>query len=111
MYTYAASLLRVVDGDTVELRVDVGFRMYADIVFRLAGIDAPELRAPGLEGEAARDYLEAQLRAGGELTVVTSKPDKYGRWLARIIDQYGRDLNALMLAERHARPYDGGRRA
>lgn len=111
MYTYHAELLRVIDGDTVELRVDVGFRLYADIVFRLAGIDAPELRAPGPEGEAARDYLEAQLRAGGRLTLSTAKADKYGRWLARVTDQHGRDLNALMLAERHARPYDGGRRA
>lgn len=99
MYIYNASLLRVVDGDTVWLRVDLGFRMYAEMSFRLLGINAPELNESG--GLAAKGALLGLLEALGPTFVIqTSKADKYGRWLVTI----GK-VNALMIEQGHAVPY------
>jgi len=86
VYHYRATVQRVVDGDTVDLVVDVGFRVTVTDRFRLFGIDTPELRAPTYEaGHAARLWLE-NLIGGRELLVETHKPstDKYGRWLATL---------------------------
>jgi len=100
MYTYKADLVRVIDGDTVVLRlhkdfefeVDFGFHILekvhshksVELSFRLLGINAPEVvgadKAAGLLSKEALDKL---LRSG-ELTATTYKPDKYGRWLVTI---------------------------
>ena len=99
MYNYNAALIRVVDGDTVWLRVDLGFRMFAELSFRMAGINTAELNEAG--GAAARDALTALLRALGPVfPIQTSKPDKYGRWLVTI-----GPVNAQMIALGHAVPY------
>lgn len=82
-YTYSATPTRWVDGDTVWMTVDLGFRMTTANDFRLFGIDTPERGQPG--------YAEAALRCrelaplGVPLVVKTYKnPDKYGRWLVDI---------------------------
>ncbi len=103
MFTYWATVLRVVDGDTVDLAVDVGFRITVTDRFRLLGIDAPELRTPTYEaGHAARRWLEA-LIAGRELLIETHKPatDKYGRWLATLFLD-GVDVNRALVDAGHA---------
>lgn len=86
MYTYKAKALRVIDGDTVKLEVDCGFNLKYTANFRLWGINAPELGAP--EGTAAKERLIDLLYYNETLpfvlTIETSKPDKYGRWLAKI---------------------------
>lgn len=105
-------MIRVVDGDTVDVIVDLGFRIKIEMRVRLAGIDAPELNARGLEGEQARDHLAALLPAGAICWAKTDKPkDKFGRWLAwlRPVDS-GQTVNAAMVAAGHATPYDGGAR-
>ena len=105
-WIYPATLVRVVDGDTIILRlfrdveVDFGFRFKVGLqlsyegVFRLAGINAPEIHTKNLEektaGEAAKIRLQ-QLLALGSLMVTSEKPagdiesDKYGRWLCRVV--------------------------
>ena len=89
MYTYAAKLLEVIDGDTVDLFIDLGFGVHVKERCRLYGIDAPEM--PTEAGKAAKAYLESLLGAAtGELFVATrkmtrkpkEKTDKYGRYLA-----------------------------
>jgi micrococcal nuclease len=88
MYEYRAKLLRVVDGDTVDLQVDLGFRILHNIRVRLAGIDTPEIfgkttpgeREKGLEAKA---YVEAALTSI-DLVIRTNKTGKYGRWIADI---------------------------
>ncbi len=94
-YEYDAELIRVIDGDTVVLRVkksfDFGFKVWtehsAEMSFRLAGINTPELHGVGAEEKeralAAKEELE-RLCLSGELRAVTSKPDKYGRWLVQL---------------------------
>lgn len=87
MYRYAAKLIRVVDGDTVWMDVDLGFTVHVSICFRLLGINAPELYGtPGTAGKDAKARLESLL-AQGALSLRSEKPlktDKYGRWLADI---------------------------
>jgi micrococcal nuclease len=90
-YVYDAAVIRWIDGDTVDLEVDLGFESRIKSRFRLAGIDAPELRDRD-EGKrtAARSALSRVKEiapAGSVVRIQTSKPDprdKYGRWLCRI---------------------------
>ena len=93
MYTYQAKLIEVVDGDTVDLLIDLGFGVHVKERCRLYGIDAPEM--PTEAGKAAKAHLESLLGAAtGELFVATrkmtrkpkEKTDKYGRYLAVLYD-------------------------
>lgn len=106
MHVYPAVVVRVIDGDTVRLSVDVGFRMRFEDNFRLAGINAAE----GKNSNAA-DRVRALLPVGHPVVVSTSKPEKFGRWMADIaIDEMHPSLCGLLLAEGLAVPYDGGKR-
>ncbi len=103
MYHYRATVQRVVDGDTVDLAVDAGFRITFTDRFRLYGIDTPELRTPTYEaGHAARLWLD-NLIGGRELQVETYKPatDKYGRWLATL-HLAGVNVNTALVDAGHA---------
>lgn len=103
---YPARVVRVVDGDTVRLGVDLGFRMTYRDSFRLAGINAPEGRKTG-----AMAMLESMLHQGREVVVTTSKPEKFGCWLADIaIPEVCTSICELLLREGLAVPYDGGKR-
>lgn len=84
-YTYNATVTRVVDGDTVDLMVDLGFRVTTKIRTRLLGINAPEVSTP--EGCVSRDRLREHLPVGTEVVVSTFKDptDKYGRWIATLV--------------------------
>lgn len=107
LYTYRAEPVRVVDGDTVELVVDLGFRIGHRMTIRLTGIDAKELSQP--KGYAARAYLELLLGGPGELYLKSQKdkPDKYGgRYLGNLI-KGDTDINHAMLDAGHATPYTG----
>lgn len=85
MYEYKAKVIRVVDGDSVWLEVDLGFRMSMRDNFRLARIDAPEIRGEERDlGLLSKSTLEAILPEGLEVTIRTEKAGKYGRWLVEI---------------------------
>lgn len=109
MYQYVAKLIRVVDGDTVWLDVDLGFTVHVNICFRLAGINAPEMVGEAsVAGKAAKAHLESLLNLG-TLKIVSLKPlktDKYGRWLAYITVKLGDgseiDVNQRMVNDGHA---------
>ncbi|VFM96173.1 MAG: micrococcal nuclease [Candidatus Kentron sp. G] len=98
-HRYRCSVSRVVDGDTVDLVVDLGFRIRIDVRVRLAGIDAPERYTE--DGKKATARVKAL--APAIVSVSTSKTGKYGRWLATLYDEDGRDINALLVEEGHAR--------
>ena len=94
MFTYQAKLIEVIDGDTVDLLIDVGLEIHKRERCRLYGIDAPEM--PTEAGKAAKAYLESLIGAAKELYVATrkmtrkpkEKTDKYGRYLAVLYDNY-----------------------
>lgn len=100
MYTYRATLLRVIDGDTVVLDLDLGFKLYrTNESYRLGRIDAPELNTA--LGPASRDHLSVLLAGAASLQVTTAKADKYGRWLVELFGD-GVNLNDRMVADGHA---------
>lgn len=112
-YEYAATIVYVVDGDTVDMRVDQGFRDSRQDRFRLYGIDTPERGSPGwAEATAA---LRAMLPVGTAVRIVTDHPtkrdpaDKYGRWLATIylpeLPPPLANVNARMIEYGHATEY------
>lgn len=84
MYEYSAKILRVIDGDTVEAEVDLGFHLKSTMRFRLAGINTPEMNT--VEGKKAKSTLLAMIE-GKTVTILTlkDKQEKYGRYLAVIM--------------------------
>jgi endonuclease YncB( thermonuclease family) len=112
--TYAADVLRVLDGDTFEARVHLWPGLDITTKVRLRGIDAPEMKARCREernlAEAARDALRAIL-AEGELTVLHVDLDKYGgRVVADAATTRTHDVSQALLSQGVARLYSGGRR-
>lgn len=110
-YTYQASVVQVLDGDTVRCTLDLGLRIYSTQPVRLAGIDAPEKHTDA--GKAARAFLASLLQPGEAVVVHTRKPDKYGRVLGTILashDGHQLDVAQAMVQAGHAVPYDGGAR-
>lgn len=103
--------IRVIDGDTVVLTIDMGNRIFWMESFRLAGIDTPERGQAGFDEAAAR--LKALL-ASGISRIETFKPDKYGRWLADLYvpgDQgFELCVNTIMVDAGFAKPYSGGKK-
>lgn len=97
MYTYNATVLRVVDGDTVELNIDLGFRMWMRANCRLYGVNTPELnssldvvREKAIE---AKEFVESKLKPGDKSSILSKKLDKYGRPLVRLF--YGEEAKCI----------------
>lgn len=108
-----ALLLDVVDGDTIRARARIWLGMDVEILVRLDGIDAPELRGKCPQERAlaalSRQRVES-LAAGRELLLRDIRYGKYaGRVLARV-ESGGRDIGATLIAEGLARVYRGGPR-
>ena len=94
-YTFRAQVLDVIDGDTIWLDIDCGFRVWSRQKVRLRGIDAPELPAP--EGLRAKDFVARALSGLPFVAVTTTKPDKYDRYLADVFYQEGEtDAEAVL---------------
>lgn len=106
MYEYSATVLKVVDGDTVHLDVDLGLDQRRRLSVRLYGINSPEMNTA--EGKAAREHLVVLVfgGAGPQVTVRTYKDrtEKYGRYLGTLLKD-GVDLNERMVADGHAVVY------
>ena len=85
-YIYKAKITNVVDGDTVDMQVDLGFHTYIRGRFRLARIDTPELNSTSVEerikAKEAKEYMMQYLDKN--VVIKSSKKDKYGRFLAEI---------------------------
>ena len=112
MYTYKAKLDRVIDGDTVDAYIDLGFDITIHKRIRLAGIDTPESRSRDLEekerGLAAKASL-IELLKDGEFTLESKEVGKYGRVLGiLIIDEI--NINKTLVEEGYAVEYWGGKK-
>jgi micrococcal nuclease len=85
MYRYQATVVRIVDGDTLYLDVDLGFFIRMTLDVRLKGINTPEIRGEQREaGLKAKAFVEAAIPPGALVVVDTFKAEKYGRYLAEV---------------------------
>jgi len=94
-YWYDAECLRVVDGDTVKLKVSLGLDSYIHITSRVFGINAPEMRgAQRKEGIKSKAALQSMIDLSEGLVVQTirDKTGKYGRYLVHLWDDHGQNL-------------------
>ena len=114
MYEYAIKeVVKVVDGDTIDIIIDLGFDLTKKERVRLAGIDTPESRTRDLEekkfGLEAKTFLERRLKDGfgSGLKVKTEKDGKYGRMLGWVICAKT-NINEEMVYRGYAWEYDGG---
>lgn len=110
-----ATVVRVIDGDTVEIDAHVWPGHTVRVSVRLRGIDAPELRArceaERVLAEEARAYL-AELVGSGLVHIRNVRRDKfYGRVIADLETDAGEDIAHHLLQAQFARPYDGKARA
>ena len=114
LYTYAGFVTRVVDGDTIDVRIDVGFGIGLNDRLRLKSINAPEMNTAA--GRLAGKFLEDYFITCPAIVIRTSKAEMYGRWLAdifclpgcdapRTIAQEGEYLNQLLLDKGLAEVY------
>ena len=123
MYYYNAVLVRVVDGDTIDAIIDLGFDVQVKKRIRLAGINAPESRTRNKVekklGLAAKERLIDILDGAANVFEIESKElGKYGRVIGKIyINKLaGKDvitkacINEILVDEGHATKYDGGKR-
>lgn len=105
-YTYKAILKNVVDGDTVDVTIDLGFSIYHTIRIRLAGIDTAELNSPDAGerelAKKAKEYLTQFV--GNQIIVDSVGKDKYGRYLAYLTIGL-LDVNNKLISEGLAKPY------
>lgn len=96
-----ANVLKIKDGDTITVSLDLGFNIRVEQVVRLLDINAAEMSTP--EGPKALAVLEAMVKVGDAVRVVTVKKpghplvDRYGRILARVTLSDGRDVSSEML--------------
>lgn len=113
MYEYAAKVTKIVDGDTVDVEIDLGFDVTIKQRLRLKGIDTPETKTKNKEekelGLKAKRITEECIRCAKSIVIRTHKDDKYGRMLAEIIAD-GINVNQKLIDEGFAVPYDGGKK-
>jgi len=111
MYEYKAKVVKVVDGDTVDLDIDVGFNITIRQRVRLMGIDTPESRTKDLvekeKGLKAKHITEGYALKAKETVVKTYKDDKYGRMLVDLVCD-GVNVNQKLIDGGFAWNYDGG---
>jgi len=123
MYNYNAKCIRVVDGDTIDAEIDLGFDVKIKKRIRLAGINAPESRTRNKVekklGLAAKERLIEIMEGAADCFELESQElGKYGRVLGKLhINKLsGKDtltqvcVNDLLVKEGHAVEYDGGKR-
>ena len=107
----AAQVVRVIDGDTIEVRARIWLGQEVEIKVRLDGADAPELKgrcaAERQRAQEARAFVERRI-GGRPVALSDVRYDKYGaRVVARVADASGANLSDALVARGLAQPYDG----
>jgi micrococcal nuclease len=113
-YQYKAEVRRVVDGDTFDILIDLGFDTYRHGRVRLYGIDTPETRTKNLEekkmGLAAKEFTDQWIKKANskvKIETILNKNEKYGRILARVWNEAGECLNTEIVNAGLAKEYFG----
>jgi micrococcal nuclease len=122
MYEYNIKVVKVVDGDTVDVDIDLGFGMtYKKQRVRMMGIDTPESRTRDLVekkfGKASKKHLKQLLESAERLSLVSHDKGKFGRILGEIFAHHAEghpvyeteiSINQQMIDDHHAVDYGGG---
>jgi endonuclease YncB( thermonuclease family) len=122
MYNYKIRPVKIIDGDTIDAEIDLGFDIKTKKRIRFAGINTPESRTRDLEekakGLAAKDRVKQLLNGCDNITLQSHGLGKFGRCLGEIfLDKVDgeecltlKSLNELLIKEKHAVEYNGGKR-
>ena len=110
------TISKVVDGDTIDADIDLGFDISLSKRIRLAGIDTPESRTTNIKEKAmgleSKEWLKKTLEGAKDILIKTELPDsteKYGRIIGHLfINGQETSLNNQMIYEGYALDYDGG---
>jgi micrococcal nuclease len=110
------SVIKVVDGDTIDASIDLGFDISLEKRIRFAGIDTPESRTTNLKEKAlgleSKEWLKKALEGAKDIIIKTEKPnstEKFGRIIGHLfINGQETSLNTQMIDEGYALAYDGG---
>ena len=110
------TISKVVDGDTIDADIDLGFDISLTKRIRFAGIDTPESRTTNVKEKAmgleSKEWLKKTLEGAKDILIKTELPDsteKYGRIIGHLfINGQETSLNNQMIAEGYALAYDGG---
>ncbi len=110
------SVIKVVDGDTIDALIDLGFDISLEKRIRLAGIDTPESRTTNAKekimGLESKDWLKHRVENAQRILIKTELPDsteKYGRIIGHLfINEEETSLNNQMIIDGYALAYDGG---
>lgn len=110
-YVRNARLLRVIDGDTFDLDIDLGFRIWFQVRVRLLGVNCPEVTGPTKDaGLRAKTFAAAWLGSYRTIKVRThlDERDSFGRALAEIEGEDGANLASALLSSGNALPFKAG---
>jgi|TARA_R110000823_G_scaffold314731_1_gene444496 micrococcal nuclease len=112
MYEYRVTLDRIVDGDTIDVNVDLGFTVWLSKQrIRLMGVDTWESRTRNLEVKAkgllAKEFTKHMVSEAEEIILISHGKGKYGRILGEVICD-GVSLNDALVENGHAVEYYGG---
>jgi len=112
MYEYDCKIVRVIDGDSILVDIDLGFDTWrCGESIRLFGVDCPECRSRDPKekaaGLAAKEFVKGLLHDGGTYTLTTKEKGKFGRYLGVIMLSDKTSVNAALVSEHLAVPYHG----
>jgi len=112
MYEYNCKIVRVIDGDSILVDIDLGFGTWrCGESIRLFGVDCPECRSRDPKekaaGLAAKEFVKGLLHDGGTYTLTTKEKGKFGRYLGVILLSDKTSVNAALVSEHLAVPYHG----
>jgi micrococcal nuclease len=102
LFTYTGKVNKIIDADTIDVTLDLGFEVYKKLRCRLAHINAPEMKTDA--GKAAKIFLSAALPINDTVIVISKEYDKYGRSVAEIFHN-DVNINQMLLDTGHAVPY------
>ena len=102
-YIYQGTITQVIDGDTFDIQIDLGFYILHNIRVRLLDVDTPEVYGTNAceEGKNASKVANHFCPPGTKVTIETFKTGKYGRWLAKVYLQDERCINTIMSNYKH----------
>lgn len=107
MFEYQAKVFNVVDGDTLDVEIDLGFKIATKQRIRLAHVDTPERSQ---ENYAEAKKLVEDLTLKKNVFLRTSKPSKWGYYLAEVITETGQDVAQVLISQNLGQKYEGGKK-